>query len=166
LETLIVMWISVFKVCKKCECVGIKETNVFTCLGTPYFKFLSSFCLKIKFSSVTYCRSRYSSLFLSLSLLHTHTHTHTQSLCKRKLWYVVFFTSKEVKEKSIFVWAFTYSLPVALFLCHAPRALLQSLSAWSRKTPITFVIFVRPSVRMHHRGSHWMDFREIAYSEL
>jgi len=31
----------------------------------------------------------------------------------------------------------------------------------SKKAPISFVMYVRPSVRMYQRGSHWTDFSKI-----
>jgi len=40
---------------------------------------------------------------------------------------------------------------------------ISFLDAFSklRKTTISFVILVRPSVHMEQRGSHWADFHEV-----
>jgi hypothetical protein len=35
-----------------------------------------------------------------------------------------------------------------------------------RRTCISFVKFVRPSIRMEQLGSHWTDFNEILYSSF
>jgi len=35
-----------------------------------------------------------------------------------------------------------------------------------RKTTISFVMSVRPSVRMEQLGSHWTDFHEIWYLSI
>jgi len=35
-----------------------------------------------------------------------------------------------------------------------------------RKTTISFVMSVFPSVRMEQVGSHWTDFREILYFSI
>jgi hypothetical protein len=37
----------------------------------------------------------------------------------------------------------------------------EVLSQNLKKAPISFVTYVRPSVRMKEPGSHWTDFHEI-----
>ena len=44
--------------------------------------------------------------------------------------------------------------------------ILGSFTEIAKKVPITFVMYVRLSVRMYQRGSHSTDFREIWYWEL
>ena len=45
-------------------------------------------------------------------------------------------------------------------------AFLGAFMLSREKESVGFVISVRPSSRIYHRGSHWMDFRENLYSGL
>jgi hypothetical protein len=46
------------------------------------------------------------------------------------------------------------------------RNLFAGAFAKLRKTTISFVMPVRPSVRMEQLGFHWMDFHEILFEYL
>jgi hypothetical protein len=59
-----------------------------------------------------------------------------------------------------------FSAPFLLASSVSPHYHFLDVFAYSRKTPINFVISVRPSIRMYQLGSNWMDLCEIWYCGL
>jgi hypothetical protein len=51
---------------------------------------------------------------------------------------------------------------LSTIICKTQQIFIHFLDyfAYARKAPINFFLSVRPSVRRHEIGSHYMDFRE------